>query len=255
MAGDDFIKFCGKVGISAGRAAMSLEWANVEISMGGGNGAKQVKLVTTNGQQLTIAEFAPASGENDFLIILPYDTILAVTKMCSAEQDVSFSIGGGTPARALIEQPFVYAMTELGKATYRVIALSDRFPKFAKAIAKLSFIAGCKVEARTLKEICSTLVVFEQVRTRIAFSKDDDGTMSGAMTFDKMAEEGSAKRIMPVSDVSGEELELDISSRHLAVAVKKAEDEVLDLKFSGKHSLGLLDLGGGVRMYFMPFKN
>jgi hypothetical protein len=221
----------------------------------------QVTFCTTNGQQLTIAEFEPESGVDDFSSILPYDTVLAVSRMCTAEQDVALFVYDGPPEQATFEQDILYATSEIGKATYRVIALSDRFPDYESSVGKLSFISSCQIEAQAIREICATLGVFEKVRTRLTLEvgeaeTDEEGNEvlpRGEIKFDKVDEVGSAKREMSVSNVVGDDIVVDVSSRHLQVSIPHAEGETMDLSFSGKHGLGMLGLGGGARVYFQPF--
>ena len=223
----------------------------------------QITFCTTNGQQLTIAEFEPESGVEAFASILPYETVLSVSKMCTAEQDVSLVVSNGPPAQATFEQDILYATSEIGKATYRVIALSDRFPDYENSVGKLSFISSCQIDVQAAKEICATLGVFEKVRTRLTLEVepsegvDEDGNeilSRGDIKFDKVDEVGSAKREMNVSNVVGEDIVVDLSSRHLQVSIPHAEGETMELSFSGKHGLGRLALGDGVCMYFQPFK-
>jgi hypothetical protein len=274
LGGDLFAKNCVKVGISVGKASANVQYANIKISMkeisamvDGADGEKverkshQVTFCTTNGQQLTIAEFEPESGVEAFSSILPYDTVLAVSRMCTAEQDVALFVYDGPPEQATFEQDILYATSEIGKATYRVIALSDRFPDYESSVGKLSFISSCQIEAQAIREICATLGVFEKVRTRLTLEvgeaeTDEEGNEvlpRGEIKFDKVDEVGSAKREMSVSNVVGDDIVVDVSSRHLQVSIPHAEGETMDLSFSGKHGLGMLGLGGGARVYFQPF--
>lgn len=250
VSGDKFIDYCDKVGISAGKANQNAAWANISMSMAeNGDGNKKVTFVTTNGQQLTVAEFSPDSSPEDFSVVLPYDVVATVMKMCVANQDVNISVSQDNPPRVMFSQSISYAMTEMGKATYQVVALNDKFPPYEDIIKKLDFISSCKMNTQAFKEVCSTLAIFERVRTTMDFSVG-----KREIKFNKSASNGSVKRALALDDADGEDMVIDISSRHLLVAAKAASQDAVDMFLSGKKSMGLLELGDGVRMYFQPFK-
>jgi hypothetical protein len=54
-------------------------------------------------------------------------------------------------------------------------------------------------------------------------------------------------------DADGDDMVVQVSSRHFKVAADKATEDDIDLFLSGKTSMAMLTLGGGVRMYFQPF--
>jgi DNA polymerase III sliding clamp (beta) subunit (PCNA family) len=249
VSGSKFIDYCDKVGISAGKPNQSTNWSNISMAMAeNGDGQKKVTFVTTNGQQLTVAEFEPDSSEDDFAVVLPYDIVTAVAKMCVPNQDVSVSVSDDSPPRIMFSQPISYAMTQMGTATYQVVALNDKFPPYEKVIDKLDFVSSCMINAKAFKEVCSTLAIFEIVRTAMDFSVG-----KREIKFNKSASSGSVKRSLSLDDADGDDMEVSISSRHFKVAGDKTNQDVITLHLSGKKSMGLLDIGDGVRMYFQPF--
>lgn len=245
VSGEDFVNYAGRVKIAAGKPNNDSAFSNVSIELDG-----DVTYVTTNGQQLAVATYTPIVANQGFSIILPYDALLLVSSMCSNDQDVRVSVANGKPVKALFTQKITYAMSEMGEATYRIISLADKFPNFKAHIDRLSFVSSCKVSVKSLKGACGSLDVFEQVRATMEL--DIDG---GRLRFDKKTPNGRARRSLQITEADGDQLELDISSRHFAVAASSAIEDEIELKLSGSKSLGLLDLGGNTRMYFMPFVN
>lgn len=250
IKGSTLHRCCQKTGISAGKIIANDEWANVHISASKNN--NEITLVTTNGQQLTIGKIAAEEIKEDFCAILPYEIMRCVTKMCDGDEDVEISLSTDKPTKTLFSKKILYAdISEIGMATYQISPITDKFPNFEKLLSRLSWVTTCKIDANILKSVCNSLDIFDQVRTFMSLTIKDNKI--GELVFHKTVDKGTTKRKISVKDASGENIELNISSRHLQVAVGQASINEITMYLSGSKSMGKLDLGDGIAMFFQPF--
>ena len=137
----------------------------------------------------------------------------------------------------------------MGRSTYRLTCTNEKFPSWKKVVDRIDFVTTCKMDAKKFKGACETLNIFDQVRSTAEFSTDD-----GVSKLTKKTPGGSAHRTIPIEDVVGKSMDIELSSRHFEVASKAVVGDEIGVSLSGRKSIGMLNLGGGVRMYFVPFQ-
>lgn len=250
IKGETLKDYYKKVGVSAGKANMAAELANISIS--GKDGS--VTMVTTNGQQLSLAKFA-ADVKKAASVLLPYDILSKAIGMLSGEDPVSIQLGDSKPVCAYVTQPFAFLQKENGETRYKITAISDAFPNFDRVLSKLNWIATCRINKAEMEQSIKSFDVFEQVRTRLELSKD-----RSEIGLRKVTDKGKAKRFVSVNDLAftkkedEQDIEMDVSSRHLSLGISTALEDTVTLSLSGRSTMAKLDLGKGLEFYFQPFK-
>jgi DNA polymerase III sliding clamp (beta) subunit (PCNA family) len=246
-----FKDYYKKVGVSAGKANMAAELANVSISAKDGS----VTMVTTNGQQLSLAKFE-AEVKKAASVLLPYDILAKAVGMLGGEEGdtVSIQLSEGKPVCAFVSQPLRFLNKENGEARYKITSISDAFPNFDRVLSKLSWIATCRINKAEMEQSIKSFDVFEQVRTRLELSKDRN-----EIGLRKVTDKGKAKRFVSVNDLvfpngNPQDIDMDVSSRHLSLGISTAIEDNVTLKMSGKSTMAKFDLGKGLEFYFQPFK-
>lgn len=252
IKGAMFKDYYKKVGVSAGKANMAAELANVSISAKDG----VVTMVTTNGQQLSLAKFE-AEVKKSASVLLPYDILAKAIGMLGGEESdtVAIQLSEGKPVCAFVSQPLRFLNKENGEARYKITSISDAFPNFDRVLSKLSWIATCRINKAEMEQSIKSFDVFEQVRTRLELSKE-----RSEIGLRKVTDKGKAKRFVSVNDLvftkpeEAQDIEMDVSSRHLSLGISTALEDNVTLKMSGKSTMAKFDLGKGLEFYFQPFK-
>jgi len=248
VKGGVFSDYYKKVGISAGKANMAAEFANVNLQASDG----KMSMVTTNAQQLSRAWF-DADVKKPLSVFLPYEILLKAVNMFG-DEDVSIQVSDGKPICGILSQPLVFLEKNNGEARYKVGSICDTFPNYKRVLDKLNWIATCQINKKEMEQVIKSFDIFEQVRTRMEVSK------SGEIGLRKLTDKGKAVRWVTASELSfvkpedAQDIEMDISSRHLSLAISTATKEDVMVKLSGKSSMALMELGDGLEFYFQPFK-
>ncbi len=242
----EFAKHLKQVGISVGKATMSLDYSNLMVKVKGDD----VEMVTTNGQQLTLATFKAIDAQKNVEFLLQYDQVVSVMKALDPTRSVYINImkQPNAPQVVVFSQDVLFGGVAVGECMFRLREPACKFVSYEPLIKSLSFIASCKIKKTDLKFICGRLpdsviktsTVFDPEKELIAFSKT-----------------GSAREknvYMPVTAVTGSRMELDISSGHVAAAVDACEGDEIELRMSGPKSLESMVLGPNLTTWFQPFR-
>ncbi len=240
----EFSKHLKAVGMSVGKVTMSLDYSNVLIKVKG----DIVEMVTTNGQQLTKATFPAIDCDKDVQVLLPYDQVLTIMKMCDDKRKITITVGKGAPQTVVISQEIEYGDKVVGECTFRLREPACKFVNYEPLIEKLSFVSGCKIRTQDLKAICHKIRM-EPVKAATVFDPEKEviGLAKKSPTVDKSV-------VLPVTSATGPRMELDLSSGHLAASADVCPVDEIELKFSGPKSLECMVLGPNLTTYFQPFR-
>lgn len=248
VSGKDFISYIKQVGIAVGESTMSDKFTNVLFRVGG----ERIDLATTNGQQLAWAKFRPERKSKDFMCVVSYDGLLTLSKTSESDHAVSVFLSAGEPRALVTKQAIRFGGNPVGVVQARIPSTSDSFVQFEKKLESLSFRHQCKIKRQQAKECFDKACLYDKSRSTVAFDKENE-----LITVRKTDAKGRALATLPISAAQGENLELDLSSRHILVGIDASSSEELELKFSGKKSMAVLQLeaseNASVQMYFMPF--
>ena len=248
MKGDVFKDYYKKIGISAGKANMSAEMANINLA--GADG--KVSMTTTNAQQISRAWF-DADVRKPLSAFLPYE-ILAKAVGMLGDEEVSVQVTDTKPICGVITQPVSFLQKLNGEARYLIASICDTFPKYERVLSKLNWIVTCQINKKEMESAIKSFDLFEQVRTRMEVSK------SGEIGLRKITDKGKATRYITANGLAftkkedEQDIEMDISSRHLSLAISTATKDEVKVSLSGRASMGKIELGDGLEFYFQPFK-
>lgn len=253
ISGPDLQKYAKFVGAYGGKGTMSTNWSNALLSMKGDT----VEFVTTNGQQIGVARFRPTQSGSNFEAIISCDAFAEAVKMMSDESPVSIYVKSGSPAFVSFVQRLTFGNGDVGSLVVRVPTSADKFHNFRGPIEKLLFKSIIKAKTQQLRNICDMLdcigsrvktkAVLDIAKMQVAFFKQ------GEEGFIEAEEEGLA---LPLIDGSkGDNVELDLSSRHLRLMADQTEKEDLMVEFSGKTTMGRATLDDNRMVYFIPFRD
>jgi len=259
MDSTNFKEYYKKVGVSAGKANMAAMYANVSITAEGDS----VAMVTTNSQQISRSEFK-ADVKKKLSALLPYEILAKAVGMLSSDPKdaVSLQLSDNQPVVAFLYQPLSFLKKANGEARYKVTSISDAFPNVERVLKKLNFMVWGRINRQAMEKVMKSFDLFDQVRTRMELSASNS-----EIGLYKDADKGKAKRYIPVADLTYEEgeqdLEMDISSRHLSQGISSAMGDDIILRLSGASTMAKLELGaiqedgkseGSLDLYFQPFK-
>jgi hypothetical protein len=155
-----------------------------------------------------------------------------------------------TGAKGLtLEQEYRYADTIVGRTKYCVRSVNDKFVEFEKILKNLSFKYVCAAKIGDAKYVADRLESIDIARTLVSFSPTDK-----TLTFSKVSSVAKTQDIvLPLTRVSGESLDLEFSSKILKKAVDQCSEDEIEIRFSGKRSLGTIRLSSLCKLFFAPF--
>jgi hypothetical protein len=228
-----------EVAVAAGEATMNQDFTNVKIYVSAGT----ARIATTNGQQLAIVK---VNCDGEFTCIAPFSILSMAIKSANLEKDVIIATSKDDKA-IMIQYPLTYGGTDVGTVEYQLPSF-DKFPKYEKRIENISTVCECTVLTEELKNACSILSIVDMTKTRLRVEPS-----ANKITFQKTSATGSLDEVsMPLVKASGKDIEVSISARHLEVVVAKADQEQVDLVFSGRNSLCKIKFGE-FEQYFAPY--
>lgn len=238
----EFCSLIEKTGVTAGKASQNLDRSHVMIRTKPTN---KLEMATYDGQRFGWAVM-DAQFQKELYAIAPHSSCLAVTKTMDADHP-AFLLGN---KKALIVlQDIWYGTKEIGNFICRFASLSETFINFEPYIRNLDFKYSCKVKKSDLDLICSRLAIFEIVKTKCTFDPDNS-----RIVFEKIdANKRVDNMVLPISDPKGEKLELFISSRFVKEGSDKCENREVEIKFSGRTSLVLMNISKNFKVFFNPF--
>jgi len=242
----EFSKFILQVGMAVGKDNLDARFRNVLIRTTG----NRYEIIATTGIHLAWVRALCKEMSGEFSMTIPHEQTMLVTNVSSPELDLTIVHHKGTPGSCVCHQEFLYGERSLGKIMIKTTCSPEPFAKFDKMIKNLDFISSLKLKTQQFKPICSRMDIFTDPRTTVAVD-----TKKGTLVFSKV-EDGKvrAKGItIPFSAVSGEPINLLVSSRHLLLAVSNAEADEIEWKFSGQKSLTCMILSDNLMTYFAPF--
>jgi DNA polymerase III sliding clamp (beta) subunit (PCNA family) len=250
---DVFAKALKQVGISVGKATMQLDYSNILVKV---VGPDKVQMVTTNGQQLTVSTIDAVDADEGASVILPYDKVVAITKMCDEKRTLTIHIVKGSPRTVFFSQYIMYGQdgdskeNAVGECKFRLREPACKFANYEPLIKSLSFVAKCKAQTQVIRALCSRIYMADTVKTATVFDPESEviALSKKSPTVDKTVN-------LPIVDAEGSRMELDLSSNHLAAAAGACEDSTIEFAFSGPKSLECMRLGPNLVTYFQPFRN
>lgn len=238
--GANLAQALAEVAIAAGESTMNKDWTYVKIFVSAG----YAEIATTNGQQLAIAKIIGVDGE--FSCIAPFSLLNSAVKQADQEKEITISLSKDDRG-ILVSYPLVYGGEDVGTVEYQ-LGTYDKFAKYEQRIKSINEVTTCKILTEELKNACSILAIVDISRTRLKVEP-----ASKKITFQKTEARGSLDQVeLPLAEASGKDIEVCISARHLEVAVAQADQEYVDLVFSGRNSLCKIKFGS-FEQYFAPY--
>jgi hypothetical protein len=245
----EFSAFVKQVGMAVGKDSGDAKYRNVMIRTNKSPG--QVYDIIGNSMvQLAWAKSTAESVSGQFAMTIPYQDVLTASRLLNPELNVEIIYNKGTPGTAVFVQDVVYGDKPVGKAYFRVTCSSEKFTNFEKVINSLSFSNSCKIKSQQIKPVCNQLDILKPARTQVVLDPK-----KSALIFSKSeAGRGLGKGIgVPATDIQGDKFEIEVSSRHLTLAVFNAEADEIEWKFSGPRSLSSMVLSPNLVTYFQPY--
>jgi hypothetical protein len=246
----NFTDILKKVGISVGDKALDYSHVNVQLK------AKDtIKLFTFCHSQFSIGEVA-LDTKAEFDIIVEYEKIVKLSNVMDIGPDAEpieisyceqMKAGQTTKKGIFIRQPVKYGVSVLGTRTAKLLSSVEKFPNIEKKIEKTDFKTTCKFIRSNLKDICDTLELIDGAKTHLIFE-----TGAARIIFQKNDGRSKTKRVLSITDITGESIEVDLPTSHLSLIAGVCSDGDAKMLLSGEHSVIGIE-SGTFRTFFMPF--
>lgn len=245
LKGSDFQKYVKFIKEYSGKSSMNTKWANTQVTVLG----TKVTMVVTNGYQLAFAEFEAEKTIEDVSITVPTDMLAAMANLANPEGSITLAIKEGTPGYLVMSQDITFASQVIGSAMFRINLSSNKFVNFTKVISALNFKSTCKANIQSLRRACRRCDIVEKVRSK---AKLEVGKK--VLHLFKQEDEALADGIkVQLMEATGDDMDMEISSRHIEVPAGQCEKDSLEIKFSGPKSMVLVVLDENRSVYFPPF--
>lgn len=242
----EFGKYITQVAMAVGPDNLDARFRNVLIRTVG----NRFEIVSTTGTNMAWARALCKEMSGEFSMTIPHKQTMLISKIASPELDLVLLHTKGTPGSSVCSQEFLYGEKEIGTLQVKATCSPEPFAKFEKHIKSLSFVSSLKIKTQQLKPVCARMDLFSNPRTTVVID-----SKKSTMSFSKI-EDGRAKVkniTIPFSDLQGEPVNLEISSRYMLLAVTNAEAETIEWKFTGNKSLTCMILSDNLETYFSPF--
>ena len=229
-----------EVAIAAGESTMNQDYTYVRIFVSAG----YAEIATTNGQQLAIAKIIGVDG--DFSCIAPFALLNSAIKQANPDKDITLALSKDERS-VLVTYPLVYGGEDVGVVEYQ-LGTYDKFAKYENRIKSINKMTSCKILTEELKNVCSVLGIVDNSRTRLKVEPS-----AKRITLHKTEARGSLDQVeLPLVEAEGKDIEVCVSTRHLTLAVAQADQEHVELIFSGRNSLCKIKFGD-FEQYFAPY--
>jgi hypothetical protein len=153
----------------------------------------------------------------------------------------------GAAKQVVFAQDLVYGGKIVGRSLYRVRESASKFVQYEPLINSLSFITSCKIKTQQLKAVMAKL------KMDVAKTSCSVDTEKELLIMHKRSAKVDKMTCVEIYDISGQKLDVNVSSNHLTAAAGACDLEDVELKFSGSKALGQMILGPTLTTYFMPF--
>ena len=234
LSAKQLARFMKAVGIATENASMNKDYTTMRMVVEDG----KLQLATTNGQQCVMVEaWTGFQNKKDIRYKLPFELVHSAVQMLAQENDgcmVSLYEATGE-RRIVLKQAIIYGTQSVGENSFS-IALADKFAKIDDLIKKLDFSPfRCTVRTDRFKDCCANLTLSEVAQSVTKFDVEKK-----ELSFAKRDGVADMEIRLPIEPSTKEPLDLELSSRHLAVSADVADRDSIELCFSGKHSLAMI---------------
>jgi hypothetical protein len=252
----ELLDLATKVGVAAGKNSASLDYSQIMVRTV--KNSQEMELATHDGYEIGWAKFKVEKTGSVFGVV-PYETLMSICRMVDKEDKVSISNTKTGAKGLLFEQEYKFGGNVVGKTKYCARSVSDKFVEFEKIIKNLSFKFTCVANLENARHVANCLEAIDSIKTSVSFSPSEK-----TLTFSKACSMVRSQDIvLPLTKAEGEALELEFSSRILKKAVdncdreydeaKNEERAEIEIRFSGKRSLGTIRLSKACKLFFAPF--
>ena len=247
IKGQDLVSVIKLLKTSVGEKTMSDAYNNVLFRVKEG----VVTLASTNMVQLALSNLTPVSSKLDFACTLPFDVLALVVGMLDPNADVSVFMGADSRTM-IIAQDIVFGSNNAGKAVYKCLLSTERFPNVEKRIEPIQFKTTCRVRTEEATDAIRCVdAPSDVVRTRFEISAT--ASEAGLLKVDGKQEIAASFALYDCkNDTNTDPTHVILSSEHLAQVLSVAGEE-FTLKFSGHNSMACAEISPTSKMYFMTF--
>lgn len=254
VSGIEFVKYVTRVGMAAGKATFRPEFANAMLRARG----NRFDIATASTSQLAWAKLDRIDTGNDFSTIVPYELLLAASKVMNEEQNVQIIFNEGSPGTVVFNQDFVFGGNTVGRLSFRITCSTEKFTRFEDIIEKTDFKFAAKFNTQIVKVAVDKLAkTNDYTKTQVRFSTTEK-IMELGKQDGKFVQTSHAEML----EGSGGDLDLEVSIRHFKLAIDASDCQQTKVFFSGKKSLALVQCTDEDKIYkdakfvayFAPFR-
>jgi DNA polymerase III sliding clamp (beta) subunit (PCNA family) len=241
--GKDFASMVRLVGVATGDASENDKYTCALVR----TGEQKVEMITANGQQLGWAKY---DGEVSAPMecVVPYSLLQTASKMLNPNGKIKVTSTDESPARIVLTQDVTWADNVIGRIAIRLNTTGEDFFKFEDKLGRLDFKTGCSFKTQQAKDAIDLIDILDRARTTLVFNPEEK-----LIEFMKVDTHGEVSSELPIDKAKGGKMQIDVSSKHLKVAIDNTPDEEMEVSFSGPRSMAMIRVSSNMSMYFMPY--